>query len=208
MKKFFLLIVLLVTGAAMVGAQTKEFKKQQAEYTKIAEKLAKKQAKDISKAKWEYSGVLPLEKALTQYYLEVVPECGGKNRGIDHEVAAQSIADAERRLLLNAQQLYAQEVQAMLGADIAQSVNSDDKQAFDQYVSRVAAKVMHEFNGDIRRVILLKKRNPNGQGWTVRGYYVIDEEAGQVRARRIAQQVKDNNGMIDEIHEGVFGEEK
>lgn len=198
--------MLLLVGATAtpVSAQvTKEYKKEQAALKKEATKVAKQQAKELKKQKWEYSGVLPLEMALTNFYLET-KDFGGKMQGIEHEVEEKTVSGGEKALLLNAQAIYAQEVQAMLGADLANSSNVGNGVAFEEYIARVAAKVKHEFQGDVKRVILLKKRSRDGKSWTLRGYFLIDEEAGHVRSRRIADEIERNNGMIDSIHEKVF----
>jgi len=212
MKKIFLMLFLFVlgTGAATLHAQaSKEYKKEVAAHRKAAEKMAKKQAKVLKKQKWEYTGVVPLETALANYYLETLEECGGEKKGVDHEVNdAKSTSAGEKRLLLNAQALYAQEVEAMLGADLANSTRAENGEDFESYVARVAAKVKHEFYGDISRAILLKKRNPNGKTYTMRGYFTINEKAGLQRAERVAKEVERNNGMIDSIHEKVFGDSK
>ncbi len=210
MKKFLLLIVMLVAGSMTIGVNaqvSKEYKKQQEAYQKEAQKIAKKQAKELKKQKWEYSGVLPLEMALTNFYLET-EDFGGTKKGIDHEITSQSVSAGEKALLLNAQALYAQEVQAMLGADLVNSTNASSEAAMEEYVARVAAKVRHEFNGDITRSILLKKRAANGKGWMIRGYFLLDENAGRKRAKRIAEAIENNNGVIDDIMDKVFGEEE
>lgn len=211
MKKLLLVVTLLFMGigasVSVNAQQSKEYKKQQAAYQKDAEKVAKKQAKELKKQKWEYSGTLPLEMALTNFYLET-EDFGGTKKGIDHEVIAATMSSGEKSLLLNAQAIYAQEVQAMLGADLVNSTNSSNEAAMEEYIARVAAKVRHEFNGDITRSILLKKRNPNGKGYTIRGYFLIDENAGRLRAKRVAEAIENNNGVIDGIMEKVFGEDQ
>lgn len=211
MKKLVLFAMMMLLGAstATISAQmSKEYKKEQAAYKKQAEKVAKKMAKDLKKQKWEYTGTLPLEMALTNFYLETT-DFGGTKKGTDHEIEAPTVSGAEKAVLLNAQALYAQEVQTMLGADLANSTKIDNKEAFEEYVARVAAKVKHEFQGDVTRAILLKKRSSNGKGWMVRGFFLIDENAGHVRSRQIADEIDRNNGMIDSIHEKVFdGEQK
>lgn len=209
MKKVLILALALMMGgvSATMSAQTKEYTKQQKAFEKEAEKTAKKQAKELKKQKWEYTGVLPLEMALKNFYLETT-DFGGTKQGIEHEVVAQTVSAGEKALLLNAQSIYAQEVQAMLGADLANSTNSDNERAFEEYIARVAAKVKHEFQGDIRRVILLKKRTDNGKQWTLRAYFIVDADSGRLRAKRIAEEVERNNGAIDSIHDKVFGEEK
>lgn len=209
MKKIlFIALMLLISGStATISAQvSKEYKKEQAAYKKQAEKTAKAKAKELKKAKWEYNGVLPLEQALTNFYLET-QDFGGKMQGIEHEIEEKTVAGGEKALLLNAQAIYAQEVQAMLGADLAASSNVGNGEAFEQYVARVAAKVKHEFQGDVRRVILLKKRSRDGKGWSLTGFFLVDQEAGAARARHIASEIERNNGMIDSILDKVFDDE-
>lgn len=163
----------------------------------------------LKKEKWEYTGVVPIESALANYYLETLEECGGEKKGIDHELNdVKSTSTGEKRLLLDAQALYAQEVEAMLGADLANSTNAGSGADLENYAARVAAKVKHEFYGDITRALLLKKKNPDGKTYTMRAYFIIDEKAGLQRAKRVAEEVERNNGIIDSIHEKVFGEEE
>ena len=65
-----------------------------------------------------------------------------------------------------------------------------------------------EARGEIRRrAILLKKRSRDGKSWTVRGFFLIDENAGHLRSRRIADEIERNNGMIDSIHDKVFDDQ-
>ncbi|MDE5869630.1 MAG: hypothetical protein K2H18_05305, partial [Muribaculaceae bacterium] len=147
---------------------------------------------------------LPLEMALEKYYLET-SDFGGTKKGIEHEITSKSVSTGEQSLLLNAQALYAQEYENMLKSDLAKSVNSDDDHALEEYAARIAAKVKHEFNGDITRSILLKKPTADGRSWMVRCYYLVNEDAGRLRAKRIADEVERNNGIIDSIHEKTFG---
>ncbi|MCI5626149.1 MAG: hypothetical protein MR333_00785 [Porphyromonadaceae bacterium] len=215
MKKLILVALMLITGASFVAIsakdtkEQKEYKKEQQKYREDAEKIAKNQAKQIKKEKWEYSGAVPLELALTNLYLESEPTMGGTKKNITHEVDnAKTISDGERRLLLMAQSNYAQEVRSMLGSDIADQINSNSREYNENYVQNIAAKVMHEFNGDITRVILLKKKNRDGKTWTMRAYYLVDKEAGANRSKRIADDVRNNNGIIEDIHNEVFGTEE
>ena len=134
---------------------------------------------------------------------------GGTKKNITHEVDnAKTISDGERRLLLMAQSNYAQEVQNMLGTDIADQISSNAENYSENYIQNIAAKAMHEFNGDITRIILLKKKNRDGKTWTMRAYYLVDEQAGANRSKRIADEVRNNNGIMKDIHNEVFGTEE
>ncbi len=208
MKKILMLVMMFMIGASSitVSAQSKEYKKQQAENAKLAEKTAKKKAKELKKQKWEYSGTLPLEMALQKYYLETT-EFGGTKKGIDHEIKAKTVSTAEQSLLLNAQALYAQEFENMLKSDLTKSVSADEDHAMEEYAARIAAKVKHEFKGDITRSILLKKKTDDGQSWMVLGFYLLDIDASSLRAQRIADEVARNNGVIDSVMEKTFGNE-
>lgn len=208
MKKILMLVMMLMLGASAmtVNAQSKEYMKQQSEYQKMAEKTAKKQAKELKKQKWEYTGVLPLEMALQKFYLETT-DFGGNKKGIEHELNSKTVSTGEASLLLNAQALYAQEYENMLKADLAKTVGANDDAALEEYAARIAAKVKHEFNGDITRSILLKKPSADGRSWTVRAYYLVNEDAGRLRAKRIAEEVERTNQMIDSVHDKTFGNE-
>ena len=191
MKRIYLVLLLLtacLTAQTMYADETKDYKKEVAANKKAATKMAKKMAKELKKQKWEYAGATPLENILEKYYLQTLEECGGTKKGQEHEISdATSVSMAEKRLLLLAQSTYAQEVETMLAAEIA--TNDHSEGGFDQeaYIAQVAA-------------------NPNGKTWTVRGYYIIDENAGRLRSRQLAKDIEDNGKMIDQIHDRVIGE--
>ena len=210
MKRIYLVLLLLtacLTAQTMYADETKDYKKEVAANKKAATKMAKKMAKELKKQKWEDAGATPLENILEKYYLQTLEECGGTKKGQEHEISdATSVSMAEKRLLLLAQSTYAQEVETMLAAEIA--TNDHSEGGFDQeaYIAQVAAKSKHEFNGDVKRAFIIKKKNPNGKTWTVRGYYIIDENAGRLRSRQLAKDIEDNGKMIDQIHDRVIGE--
>lgn len=208
MKKILFIAMMLLVGAVTVEAQaSKEYKKQTEANRKSAEKIAKKQAKELKKQKWQSTGAIPLETLLANYYLETEAMCGGEKRGQEHTVNdAKSISMAEKRLLLDAQAAYAQEVKTMLGATLtnqASSLGGDDVEA---YVGNVAAKVQHEFKGDLKRAFMIYRQNPDGKTMTVRAFFIIDENAANVRAQQIADRISKNNEMSKEIEQSVFGE--
>ena len=126
MKKILFIAMMLLVGVVTVEAQaSKEYKKQTEANRKSAEKIAKKQAKELKKQKWQSTGAVPLETLLANYYLETEAMCGGEKRGQEHTVNdAKSISMAEKRLLLDAQAAYAQEVKTMLGATLTNQASS------------------------------------------------------------------------------------
>lgn len=207
MKKIFVMTLLFVFGMSVsTFAQSKEYQKQQAQYGKTAEKMAKKKAKELKKEKWQTSGATALETMLANYYMQTEEACGGDKRGMEHTVTdAKTISMAEKRLLLQAQSAYAQEMESVLGATITEQDSATGTDELQTYIANVAAKVKGEFNGDVKRSFLLYRQNPDGKSFTVRAFFVIDENSGRLRAKRIAQTVKDNNELSKEIENAAFG---
>ena len=194
MKKILVLVVALVFGmTAVASAQSKEYKKTQAKNEKVAKDLAKKKVKEFKKGKWESSGA------------ETEPTCGGENRGIEHSVSdAETISMAEKRLLLDAQSSYAQEVRTMLAQTLTGQDSATGSDELNTYIGSVAAKSQNEFNGDVKRSFLIYRTNPDGKTLTVRAFYVIDEANGLARVKSLANQAK-QNAEIQKIIEKAAG---
>ncbi|MBD5418568.1 MAG: hypothetical protein HDR48_00820 [Bacteroides sp.] len=206
MKKILVLVVALVFGmTAVASAQSKEYKKTQAKNEKVAKDLAKKKVKEFKKGKWESSGATDLETTLITYYLETEPTCGGEKRGIEHTVSdAKTISMAEKRLLLDAQSSYAQEVRTMLAQTLTGQDSATGSDELNTYIGSVAAKSQNEFNGDVKRSFLIYRTNPDGKTLTVRAFYVIDEANGLARVKSLANQAK-QNAEIQKIIEKAAG---
>lgn len=205
MKRVLLIVLAAVVGFSIVAsAQSKEYVKERAKNEKTAHKLAKKMAKELKKEKWQSSGAITLENALANYYLETEPSCGGKKKALEQTVVdAKTIAMGEKRLLLQAQALYAQEVRTMLAQTITEQDSSTGTDELATYISNVVAKSQNEFNGDLERAFIIYKMNPDGQSYTVRAFYVVDQENGLTRVRRIAEKVKQNNEIQENIQQAV-----
>lgn len=207
MKKLLVIAIAFVIGLSSVAtAQSKDYKKEQAKNEKVAKELAKKKAKEFKKGKWESSGSTDLETILVNYYLETEPSCGGEKRAIEHTVTdAKTLSMGEKRLLLEAQSAYAQEVRTMLAQTITEQDSATGTDEMATYISNIAAKSQNEFNGDIKRAFILYRQNPDGKSVTVRGYYVIDEANGLARAKAIAAKVKQNTETQKEIQKAANG---
>lgn len=205
MKKVLFIVLAAVVGFSIVAyAQSKEYVKERAKNEKTAHKLAKKMAKELKKEKWQSSGAITLENALANFYLETEPSCGGKKKALEQTVVdAKTIAMGEKRLLLQAQALYAQEVRTMLAQTITEQDSSTGTDELATYISNVVAKSQNEFNGDLERAFIIYKMNPDGQSYTVRAFYVVDQENGLTRVHRIAEKVKQNNEIQEKIQQAV-----
>lgn len=207
MKKVLLIALLAVFGmSTTVMAQSKEYQKQKAEYGKVAEKMAKKKAKELKKDKWQNSSSVDLETCLLKYYLATEPSCGGEMRGVEHTVTdAKTLSMAEKRLLLDAQSNYAQEVETLLTQTITDQASATSSDELETYIANIAAKSKHEFNGDIKRSFLIYKQNPDGKTISARAFYVIDENEGRLRAKRLAGTVKENVEISKTIEKAATG---
>ncbi len=207
MKKILVLALAIVFGMTSVAfAQSKEYKKEQANNEKVAKNLAKKKAKELKKGKWESMGSTDMETALVTYYLETEPSCGGEKRGIEHMVSdAKTVSMAEKRLLLNAQSAYAQEVRTMLAQTITGQGSATGADELDTYIASTVAKSQNEFNGDLKRSLLIYRMNPDGKTYTVTGYYVIDEANGMARVKSLANKIDQNIKTQKAIEKAATG---
>lgn len=207
MKKILMIALALVIGLGVnVDAQSKQVQKQNAEYAKQAEKMAKKKAKELKKEKWQNAASTDLETCLVNYYLATEPSCGGDKRAQEHTVSdAKTVSMAEKRLLLDAQATYAQEVETLLTQTITGQTSATSSDELETYIANVAAKSKHEFNGDVKRAFMIYRTNPDGKTLTARAYYVIDENEGRLRAKRIADQVEKNAELSKVIENAATG---
>lgn len=201
MKKILTLILSFVIGfSTMTYAQSKEYIKEQEKKEKAARSLAKKMAKTLKKDKWETPEVLDLETILTKYYLETEPSCGGtKKNDVRTITDAKKLNIAEKKLLLEAQTMYAQEMRTMLAQTIMAKDPLIDENDAAVIVSEITAKSEKEFNGDLTRAFILYKKNPDGQTMTVQAYYIIDQEKGMSRLDRLADSAKKSGEIQNAI---------
>lgn len=201
MKKLISIIVALVIGFSTIAyAQSKAYLKEIEKYEKEAKRKAQKMAKALKKGKWETTGVVDLETVLTNYYLQTEPTCGGTKRGVEHTINdAKKLNIAEKRLLIDAQVMYAQEMRTMLAQTIVGRDPLIDENDADAIVSEITAKSEKEFNGDLERAFLIYRTNPDGQTITVRAFYIIDQENGLSRLERMANSVKKTSEIQNEI---------
>lgn len=207
MKKILILALTMIFGMTSVAsAQSKQYVKEQTKNEKKARELAKKKVKELKKGKWETSGATDLETILVNYYLETEPLCGGDKRGIEHTITdAKTLAMGEKRLMLDAQSLYAEEIRTMLAQTITGQDSATGSDELSTYINSIAAKSQNEFNGDITRSFLLYRTNPDGKTVSVRGYYIIDDANGLARARNIANKVKQNAEVQEIIQKSAQG---
>ncbi len=192
-KLFFIILSLVICCSSACYAQTKDQQKIIEKNEKAARKLAKKMAKQLKDGNWETTGAVDLETTLTNYYLQTEPLCGGTKRGVEHtRNDVKKLDVAEKRLLLQAQTMYAQEVHTAMAQSIKGQDPMIDEDDLAQLVAEIAARTEKEFNGDVQRSFIIYKTQPDGS-MTVRAFYVIDQENGLARARKLTDNVKLSN---------------
>lgn len=209
MKKIvsFLLMCLMIMPAVEMQAQaSKEYVKEQKQNRKKAEDLAKKQAKTLKKGKWECLSSIPLQDALTEFYLETEQVCGGENRGMVQSINnAKSLSLGEKKLLMDAQTAYAQEIEAMVVATVTDQSSSLDESSLETLISNAVAKSKHEYKGDIRKGLIIYRKQPDGKTFEMRGYYIVNEKNAARAASRITDTVKQNAETAAEIEKAAMG---
>lgn len=194
MRRIIFIVLTFVIGLTTITyAQSKVYQKEQEKYEKKAKALAKKMSKEFKKGKWETTGATDLETVLTSYYLQTEPSCGGSKKGVDHMMNdAKKIDIAEKKLLLTAQSIYSQEMCTMLAQTIRENGSIDNEEDIAAYTSSVTAKSQKEFNGDLERSFIIYRTNPDGKTLTVRAFYIIDQENGLTRIRKLAEKIRIN----------------
>lgn len=207
MKKILAMMLAVVIGMAGVTAYAadKSDAKQQKEWRKNAEKLAKKQLKTIKKEKWLTNSTSPIEEALVRYYMATDPGCGGKGRGVAYDVNnAKSLSLGERRALTMAQNTYVQETQAMIIGEIAEHAASRNEDGDEVMISDVKTKIKDELQGDVLRAFTLYKENKDKTFW-VRTYFIIDSESSAVKLKNLSKRVASDEEMARAIKKAADG---
>lgn len=197
-----LLIVFLGIGVTAYAGGDKEQKR----YAKEAEKLAKKRAKELKKEKWVFNGANTLENALENYYLETEPSCGGDKESRSYDINnAKSIPLGEKRMLMNAQTEYIQEIKTAISGSIADHNAQTNDEQLEAYVSDVEARIAGELKGDVKRAFTLYKQNKNGT-FLVRGFFIIDSNSTARKLDRYADQFQKDEDIANAIRKAARGE--
>lgn len=197
-----LLIAFLGFGVTAYAGGDKEQKR----YTKEAEKLAKKRAKELKKEKWVFNGANTLENALVNYYLETEPSCGGDKEARSYDINnAKSIPLGEKRLLTNAQTEYIQEIKTAINGSIADHNAQTNDEQLEAYVSDVEARIAGELKGDVKRSFTIYKQNKNGS-FLVRGFFIIDANSSARKLDRYADQLQKDEEIANAIRKAAHGD--
>lgn len=205
-KRFVCIALTLFLSVGLVEVNAKEdySEKQMKRFEKSAEKSAKKRVKELKKEKWLYNGSADLQMKLADHMLET-NEFGGT--GIERVIdipEAPSIVVGEKLARSNVEQDFAREIRTMLKGQIDTHTKADGKYANDIYIDNWSAKVVQELKGDIRKNIVLSKKNKDNTYW-VRVYFVLDQNSRRRALEDIAAEIKDDNELAAAIRRAAEG---
>ena len=178
MKKIlaFLMCSLLLSG--VVSAQSKQEIKE-------AEKVAKVQAKQLSKDGWKLLESGTLESVLKNHYLkkktaDVEEIVGTANR-------MRSINLGKTTARNNAMNEYAESAKSMIRGRITTDIRDIDESQVENLVSGYERLVLKEINGEVKSSYTLYKENKDGK-YDVRGYFLVDQDSAS-KARKRAMEL-------------------
>lgn len=206
MKKIFTLLLVALMGFGSFMAYADSSSKEQKQWTKNAEKMAKETAKDLKKEKWLFNGTSSLEHALMNYYLATEPKCGGTKKAKSVQVdGMKSMSLAEKKILMNAQTEYIQEVKAAFQGSIVDHSSQTDDEALEAYIADIEGRISGELKGDVRREFSVYRQEKNGT-YTVRGFIIIDVNSSARKLDKYADQFDKDENIADAIRKAARGE--
>lgn len=164
---------------------------------KQAQKAAKKEAKKLSKEKWEYSGAMDLETLLFTYYMKL-KEYGGNYANSDIVLNdVKSMRKGQQIMLNDVQARHAQKNGANAQTE-ATGNNGDSEYDNNKYSIRGS----YNFFGDVQEAFVLYRKNKNGT-YDLKGYYLVDTNSPQSRNRALDNDID----MSEKISKSIRGEE-
>lgn len=199
MKKIITLVLLAFIGFSTAAFAESNEAKIAKEHTKMAEKIAKQRAKELKKEKWIFNGASSLEAALCDYLLQTDKSCGGNKRGQVYDINnAASLSLGDKRLLMDAQTHYIQEVQAEFSANIAVHAGQTNDTPLEAYIADVEARIAGEVRGEVHNAFTIYRKNSDGT-FSVRGFFIIDVNEAAIRLNHYADQIENNEKIADAI---------
>lgn len=190
MKKIIFIVLAFFIGLS-ISSYAQSGEDQKKKQYKSAWNMANKMAKHLKREKWEVVDSRDLERMLANYYLETEPTCGGSKRGLECTINnARRLNIAEKKLLIDAQVMYMQEMRAELVQTIAGKDSLIEDNDVQTLASEVTSRSEKEFNGDLKQALTIYKTNPDGKSMTVRAFFIIDGESGLARLEKMADNLK------------------
>lgn len=187
MKKFLMIAISLIVAFGAVNAANPE---------KVAQKYAKKQAKQFAKEGWRVDGIFTLEEVFYSYRKALMEEGNYQLTGIvSGNTSTKTINQAKQWAATNAAITYAKEAGMSMKGRIVASQHAaagDEAASDDSFFEAYEAQVQKEIKGELKMSFGLYREKPTGIEYTA--YYIVNEDkASKARMRALENLKKEND---------------
>lgn len=201
MKKLLTIVLALMVGfgTVVVADSNNLSEKEIKEIKKEAEKSAKKRVKEFKKQKWEYNGTSDLETKVEKYIIQTDEQIGTGQECIVELNNVNDLSVGEKMARIKAAQEYSAELRTMLVGTIDTHSSVKGEYTSDVYLDNWTAKVSQEVKSSIHKSFVLYKKDKKTGKYTLRVYYVIDNNTRKKALEDLADEIKDDAKLSDAI---------
>lgn len=201
MKKLLTIVLALMVGfgTVVVADSSNLSEKEIKEIKKDAEKSAKKRVKEFKKQKWEYNGTSDLETKVEKYIIQTDEQIGTGQECIVELNNVSDLSVGEKMARIKAAQEYSAELRTMLVGTIDTHSSVKGEYTSDVYLDNWTAKVSQEVKSSIHKSFVLYKKDKKTGKYTLRVYYVIDNNTRKKALEDLADEIKDDAKLSDAI---------
>ncbi len=201
MKKLLTIVLALMVGfgTVVVADSSNLSEKEIKEIKKDAEKSAKKRVKEFKKQKWEYNGTSDLETKVEKYIIQTDEQIGTGQECIVELNNVSDLSVGEKMARIKAAQEYSAELRTMLIGTIDTHSSVKGEYTSDVYIDNWTAKVSQEVKSSIHKSFVLYKKDKKTGKYTLRVYYVIDNNTRKKAFEDLADEIKDDAKLSDAI---------
>lgn len=201
MKKLLTIVLALMVGfgTVVVADSSNLSEKEIKEIKKDAEKSAKKRVKEFKKQKWEYNGTSDLETKVEKYIIQTDEQIGTGQECIVELNNVSDLSVGEKMARIKAAQEYSAELRTMLVGTIDTHSSVKGEYTSDVYIDNWTAKVSQEVKSSIHKSFVLYKKDKKTGKYSLRVYYVIDNNTRKKAFEDLADEIKDDAKLSDAI---------
>lgn len=201
MKKLLTIVLALMVGfgTVVVADSNNLSEKEIKEIKKDAEKSAKKRVKEFKKQKWEYNGTSDLETKVEKYIIQTDEQIGTGQECIVELNNVSDLSVGEKMARIKAAQEYSAELRTMLVGTIDTHSSVKGEYTSDVYLDNWTAKVSQEVKSSIHKSFVLYKKDKKTGKYSLRVYYVIDNNTRKKALEDLADEIKDDAKLSDAI---------
>lgn len=201
MKKLLTIVLALMVGfgTVVVADSSNLSEKEIKEIKKDAEKSAKKRVKEFKKQKWEYNGTSDLETKVEKYIIQTDEQIGTGQECIVELNNVSDLSVGEKMARIKAAQEYSAELRTMLIGTIDTHSSVKGEYTSDVYLDNWTAKVSQEVKSSIHKSFVLYKKDKKTGKYSLRVYYVIDNNTRKKALEDLADEIKDDAKLSDAI---------